>query len=70
MRLFVKRMNRLTYAFSKKWENHEAALGLYFAHYNFCRKHNSLKGSTPAMASGLTDHAWTMDELLAMVGPT
>src|SRR5207253_288581 len=38
MRCFTKRMNRLTYCFSKKWDNHAAALGLYFAHYNFCRK--------------------------------
>ena len=67
IRLFVKRMNRLTYAFSKKWENHEAALALYFAHYNFCRQHRTLKGQTPAMASGLTDHIWTMRELLDKV---
>ena len=75
MRCFIKRMARLTYCFSKKWENHEAALGLYFAHFNYCRKHESLyvKGEgarTPAMASGLTDHVWTVAELLAMIGPT
>jgi transposase-like protein/IS1 family transposase len=70
MRLVLKRMNRLTYAFSKKWDNHEAALGLYFVHYNFCRKHASLKGSTPAMASGLTDHVWSIEELMAAVGTT
>ena len=75
MRCFIKRCNRLTYCFSKKWDNHEAALGLYFAHFNYCRKHESLYvkgegGRTPAMASGLTDHVWTMDELLANVGPT
>jgi IS1 family transposase/transposase-like protein len=72
IRLFTKRMNRLTYAFSKKFENHEAALALYFAHYNFCRKHGSLyvksQGArTPAMAAGLTDHAWTVAELLGKI---
>jgi IS1 family transposase/transposase-like protein len=68
IRLFVKRMNRLTYAFSKKWENHEAALALCFAHYNWCRKHKSLKGQTPAMAHGLdADHPWTVRELLESV---
>jgi hypothetical protein len=68
-------MNRLTYAFSKKWDNHEAGLGLYFAHFNFCRKHATLhiKGigpQTPAMAHGLTDHVWTMPELLEAVSNT
>lgn len=63
IRTFVKRMTRLTCAFSKKWENHEAALALYFAYYNFCWKHSTLK-MTPAMASGLTDHQWSVEELL------
>jgi IS1 family transposase/transposase-like protein len=68
IRTFVKRMGRLTYCFSKKWENHEAALGLFFAHYNWCRKHKTLKGETPAMAHGLdADHPWTMRELLEAV---
>ena len=64
MRTFIKRMGRLTYCFSKKWENHEAALGLYFCHYNFCRKHRSLNGQTPAMANGLADHVWTVAEMI------
>jgi hypothetical protein len=42
MRLFVKRLNRLTYAFSKKWDNHHAALAMFFCHYNFCHKHKAL----------------------------
>ena len=63
MRNFIKRMCRLTYCFSKKWENHEAALGLYFAHYNFCRKHRTLK-TTPAVASGLAHRPWTVRELI------
>ena len=63
IRLFTRRMTRLTNGFSKKWENHEAALTLYFAYYNFCWKHGTLK-ETPAMAAGLTDHQWTVEELL------
>lgn len=56
-------MTRLTNGFSKKWENHEAALGLFFAFYNFCRVHSTIK-ETPAMAAGLTDRVWTVEELL------
>src|SRR5262249_7138213 len=63
IRTFVRRMTRLTNGFSKKWENHEAALALYFAYFNFCWKHSTLK-TTPAVASGLTDHLWTVEELL------
>ena len=63
MRNFIKRKCRLTHCFSKKWENHEAALGRYFAHYNFCRKHRTIK-TTPAVATGLADHFWTVRELL------
>jgi transposase-like protein/IS1 family transposase len=69
IRHFCKRMGRLTYCFSKRWGNHQAALGLMFAHYNFCKKHRSLKGRTPAMAQGLEDHVWTSRELIeAVVG--
>jgi hypothetical protein len=53
IRLFCKRMNRLAYAFSKKWDNHRASLGMFFMHYNYCRKHSKLKGHTRAMALGL-----------------
>jgi transposase-like protein/IS1 family transposase len=66
-RNFCKRMARLTYAFSKKWNNHRSALGLHFAHYNFCRAHKSLKGETPAMAHGIANHVWTVRELLVTV---
>lgn len=59
----TRRMTRLTNAFSKKWENHEAALGLFFAYYNFCRVHSTIK-KTPAMEAGLTDHVWSVQELL------
>lgn len=69
MRMQNRRLTRLTNAFSKKWENHDAALGLYFAVYNYVRPHGTLSQkakakTTPAMAAGLTDHPWTMIELL------
>jgi IS1 family transposase len=63
LRQWCKRLTRLTYAFSKKWNNLKAALALHFAYYNFCRVHRTLK-ATPAMAAGITDHAWSMAELL------
>ncbi len=66
IRCFMKRMGRLTYCFSKKWANHECALALHFAHFNFCRKHKTLK-ATPAMASNLADHVWTVEELLTAI---
>jgi hypothetical protein len=64
VRMSMRRMTRLTNAFSKKWMNHMAAYALYFAHYNFCRVHSSLR-VTPAMESGITDRVWTLAELLA-----
>jgi IS1 family transposase len=64
MRMTLRRMTRLTNAHSKKRENHYAALALYFAYYNFCRRHTTLK-ATPAVAAGLADHTWTVGELLA-----
>jgi transposase-like protein/IS1 family transposase len=64
LRQWCKRLTRLTYAFSKKWENLRAALALHFAYYNFCRVHSSIR-ATPAMAAGLANHAWGLAELLA-----
>lgn len=64
IRNYTKRMGRLTYAFSKKWENHGAALALFFMAYNYCKPHKTLKKRTPAMAAGLSDHVWTIRELL------
>ncbi|MBC7818661.1 MAG: IS1 family transposase [Planctomycetaceae bacterium] len=63
IRMGVRRFTRLTNGFSKKWKNHEAALALWFAYYNYSRKHMTLK-ETPAMASGLADHVWTIRELI------
>ncbi len=60
----IRRLTRLTNGFSKKWDNLKAALALYFAYYNFCRIHSSIR-CTPAMESGLTSHVWTLRELLA-----
>jgi len=63
LRQWCKRLTRLTYAFSKKWDNLKAALALHFAHYNFCRIHGSLR-ITPAMATGVSDHVWSLNELI------
>jgi hypothetical protein len=52
----MRRLTRLTNAFSKKWDNLRAATALHFAYYNFCKVHGTIR-RTPAMASGLTDHA-------------
>lgn len=64
IRMSMRRMTRLTNAFSKKWENLYWAYALYFAHYNFCRVHGSTR-VTPAMEAGITDHVWNLQELLA-----
>jgi len=64
LRQWCKRLTRLTYAFSKKWENLRAALALHFAYYNFCRVHSTIK-ATPAMAAGLAAARLTLAELLA-----
>ena len=63
MRMSIRRFTRLTNAFSKKIENHAAAVTIWFMYYNFCRVHSSLR-VTPAMEAGLTDHVWTIAELL------
>ena len=63
IRMGMRRMTRLTNAFSKKWANLKYAYALWFAFYNFCRTHKTLR-VTPAMESGLTDHVWNLQELL------
>ena len=63
MRMTIRRFTRLTNAFSKKLANLKAACALHFAYYNFCRVHRTLR-VTPAMEAGLTDHVWTIAELL------
>jgi IS1 family transposase len=64
MRMGIRRLTRLTNAFSKKLANLKAAIALHFAYYNFCRVHQTLR-VTPAMQAGLTDHIWELKELLA-----
>jgi IS1 family transposase len=63
MRMKIRRLTRLTNCFSRKMANHRAALGLYFAHYNFCQRHGTIK-TTPAVAAGLTQERWTTEELI------
>jgi IS1 family transposase len=67
IRMGTRRFTRLTNAFSKKIENHAAAMALYFMHYNYCRVHQSLR-VTPAMEAGITDHVWTISEMLEAIG--
>ena len=62
IRMQIRRLTRLTNAFSKKLENLKAALALHFAWYNFGRVHGSLR-VTPAMEAGIADHIWTMEEI-------
>jgi hypothetical protein len=64
VRMSNRRFTRLTNAFSKKWENHHASLALFLAHYNFCRQHKTLQGSTPAMVAGVTKSLWSAKDLL------
>jgi IS1 family transposase len=66
MRMSMRRFARLTNAFSKKVENHVAALSLYFMYYNFCRVHQTLR-VTPAMEAGVSDHVWGVEEIVALL---
>jgi len=63
MRMQIRRLTRLTNGFSNMLRNHKAAIALYFCWYNFCRWHRTLR-TTPAMAANLTDHIWTIQELI------
>jgi hypothetical protein len=62
----MRRFTRLTNAFSKKIENHCHSLALYFLYYNFVRIHKSLK-VTPAMAAGVTDRLWSVEDIVALI---
>lgn len=66
MRLSMRRMTRPTNAFSKKIENQAHAVALHFMPYNFCRIHQSLR-VTPAMEAGVTDHIWTVEEMISLI---
>lgn len=63
MRMQMRRFTRLTNGFSKKLDNLKAAVALHFAHYNFVRIHSSLR-VTPAMEAGVTDHLWSISDLM------
>lgn len=73
LRMEQRRFTRLTNGFSKKLENHGHAVALHFTHYNFCRVHGTLTQraggihTTPAMAAGLTDRVWKMEELVELL---
>lgn len=75
MRMGMRRFTRLTNAFSKKAANHAHAVSLFFMFYNYCRPHQTLTKAangiktTPAMAAGLTDHVWTVEEILKKMRP-
>lgn len=66
IRMGNRRFTRLTNAFSKKVENHEHMLALFFMYYNFCRIHQSLR-VTPAMAAGVSDHVWELEEIISLL---
>ncbi|MFH1383019.1 MAG: IS1 family transposase [Chloroflexota bacterium] len=70
MRMCMRRFTRLTNAFSKKLENHILALALYFMYYNFVKTHKTLANPyprTPAMAAGISDHIWTVEEIVKLL---
>jgi IS1 family transposase len=66
MRMHMRRFTRLTNAFSKKIENHVAAISLHFMYYNFVRIHQTLR-VTPAMAAGVTDHVWEISDIVQLL---
>ena len=68
MRMSMRRFTRLTNAFSKKIENHEAAIALHYMHYNFARVHQTLR-VTPAMEAGIADHVWDLNEIVNLLTP-
>jgi IS1 family transposase len=66
MRMSIRRFTRLTNGFSKKIENHAAAVALWFMYYNFCRVHQTLR-VTPAMEAGISNHVWGIGELVGLL---
>lgn len=66
MRMSMRRFTRLTNGFSKKLENHAAAVALHYMHYNFARIHKTLR-VTPAIQAGLSDHVWSLGEIVALL---
>jgi hypothetical protein len=68
VRMTLRRFTRLTNGHSKSLRHHTAMQALFVAWYNFARKNEELKNQTPAMASGLSDHVWTIKELIETAG--
>jgi cell fate regulator YaaT (PSP1 superfamily) len=66
MRIQMRRFTRLTNAFSKKIEHHEAAIALHYMYYNFARVHQTLR-VTPAMEAGVSNHVWTLEEIVGLL---
>jgi IS1 family transposase len=66
MRMHMRRFTRLTNAFSKKLENHVASMSIHYVWYNFCRIHQTLR-ITPAMAAGISDHVWGIEDIVALI---
>jgi IS1 family transposase len=66
MRMHMRRFTRLTNGFSKKIEMHAHSVALHFAYYNFCKIHQTLR-VTPAMEAGLSDHVWSLEELVSLL---
>ena len=66
MRMHMRRFTRLTNGFSKKADNHVHMVALYTVFYNFTKVHKTLR-VTPAMQAGLTDHVWTMAEIVELI---
>jgi hypothetical protein len=69
LRMGNRRFTRLTNGFSKSLPSHKQSLALHFAHYNFCRIHQTLR-VTPAMEAGVTDHVWELSELAVLTETT
>ena len=68
MRMNIRRFTRLTNAFSKKLSNHAHSVALHYMHYNFCRVHQTLR-VTPAMEAGLTNHVWSIQDIVELTEP-
>jgi hypothetical protein len=66
MRMSMRRFTRLTNGFSKKVENHSAAVALQYMHYNFVPVHRTLR-VTPAMEAGIADHGWSIEEIVSLL---
>jgi len=66
IRMGMHRVTRLTNAHSKKIENHEHALAIYFIYYNFARIHSTLR-VTPAMEAGVSNHVWNLEKIISFL---